>query len=69
MVLLNEFRRGMSAAHTGRNTCEVFGADAVTGKTWDRWFKKFRSDNFYLENARESWSSSGEADGILKKGD
>ncbi|XP_053428824.1 histone-lysine N-methyltransferase SETMAR-like [Nycticebus coucang] len=45
-----EFRRGSSAAQTARNTKEVFGKDVANERTVRRWFEKFRSGDFNLEN-------------------
>lgn len=53
-VMLYEFRQGTSAAETSRKLCDVVGRDAVTERTCARWFEKFRSGSFGLEDAPRS---------------
>ena len=50
VVLEYEFRRGTNTAQTVRNLIEVFGEDAPNQSTVSRWFTKFRSGDFGLEN-------------------
>ncbi|EYC32644.1 hypothetical protein Y032_0482g2274 [Ancylostoma ceylanicum] len=45
-----EFRRGLSAAEATQNIIKVFGKGAASERTVCRWFKKFRSGDFNLEN-------------------
>lgn len=45
-----EFRRGTNAAQTTRNVNEVFGKDVANERTVRRWFEKFRSGDFNLQN-------------------
>lgn len=44
-----EFWRGTNAARTTRNLNEVFGKDVANERTI-RWFEKFRSGGFDLQN-------------------
>jgi len=45
-----EFRRGTNAAQTARNINDIFGKDVANERTVRRWFEKFRSGDFDLEN-------------------
>jgi histone-lysine N-methyltransferase SETMAR len=45
-----EFRGGTNGAQTARNINEVFGEDVTNERTVQRWFHKFRSGDFNLEN-------------------
>jgi len=45
-----EFRRGSNAAQTARNIDIVFSDKMVNECTVRRWFEKFRSGDFNLEN-------------------
>lgn len=49
-IYLYEFKLGLSAAQTARNINTVWGKDSVNECTVQRWFKKFRSDDFSLED-------------------
>ncbi|XP_039309205.1 histone-lysine N-methyltransferase SETMAR-like [Solenopsis invicta] len=50
VVIEYEFRRGLTAAQTTRNIKNIFGEDAVKEHIVRRYFEKFRSGNFNLEN-------------------
>ena len=45
-----EFRRGTNATQTSRNVNEVFGKDVANERTVRRWFEKFRSGDFDIQN-------------------
>lgn len=45
-----EFRRETNARQTVRNINEVFGKNVVNERMVQRWFQKFRSGDFSLEN-------------------
>ncbi|GAU91265.1 hypothetical protein RvY_03555 [Ramazzottius varieornatus] len=45
-----EFRRGTNAAQTARNINNVFGEDATNERTVERWYARFRSGDFSLED-------------------
>ncbi|GAU97186.1 hypothetical protein RvY_08528 [Ramazzottius varieornatus] len=45
-----EFRRGTKAARTARNINNVFGEDATNERTVERWYARFRSGDFSLED-------------------
>ena len=45
-----EFRRKTTAVQTARNINEVFGEGVANERTVRRWFAKFRSGDFNLEN-------------------
>lgn len=48
--MLYEFRKGVNASKCKRNICEVYGEGTVDDRTCQRWFKRFRSGNFNLED-------------------
>ncbi|KAK6046700.1 hypothetical protein COOONC_15795 [Cooperia oncophora] len=50
VVLEYEFRRGSTAAQAVRNITVVFGEDAPNERTVRRWFAKFESGDFDLQN-------------------
>lgn len=50
IVMEYEFRRGSNATQTARNMKDVFGENAPNQSTIHRWFKKFKSGDFGLEN-------------------
>ena len=50
-IFLFKFKLGNTAAHTAVELCEAFGPSYVSVKTVERWFKKFRSGDFNLEDA------------------
>ena len=45
-----KFRRGTNASQTARNINETFGDNVANEQTACRWFKRFRSGDFSLEN-------------------
>ena len=47
--LLYEFKLGTSASSASCKLCTVFGEGAVSEKTAQNWFQKFRSGNETLE--------------------
>lgn len=53
-ILLFYFRRGKKAAEAGREICTVYGTDAINEKTCQKWFQRFRSGDFNLEDAPRS---------------
>lgn len=50
IVMEYEFRRGSTAAQTSRNMKDVFGDSAPNQSTISRWFTKFKSGDFDLDN-------------------
>ena len=50
-----EFRRGTNASQTARNIDEVFGDNVANERTVRRWFERFRSGDFSLENQHRGW--------------
>ena len=50
-----EFRRGTNASQTARNINEVFGDNVANEQTVRRWFDRFRSGDFSLENQPCCW--------------
>ena len=50
IVMEYEFRRKSTIGQTVRNMKDVFGDDAPNKSTISRWFEKFRSGDFCLEN-------------------
>ncbi|GFU18360.1 transposable element Tcb2 transposase [Trichonephila clavipes] len=49
-----------------RNLCDVFGVEAVTARTCQRWFLKCRLDNFSLEDEPSSERPSDVSDEVLR---
>ena len=49
-VMLYESKKGNSAAETARNIHSVYGEECVNERTCRRWFAKFRSGDFILED-------------------
>ena len=48
--LFYEFQLGHSAAEAYKNLCVVFGTNSASQHTCERWFTKFRSGDFSLED-------------------
>ena len=48
--MLYEFKKANSAAETARNIHSVYGEECVNERTRRRWFAKFRSGDFTLED-------------------
>ena len=48
--MLYEFQRGTSASQAARNICAAMGEDTVTYRTCLRWFNRFLSGDFSLED-------------------
>lgn len=53
-IMLFYFRKGKSAAQTVNKICSVYGDDAVGESTVRKWFARFRTGNFELEDAKRS---------------
>lgn len=49
-IMLFYYRKGKSAAKTQRKICAVYGENAVNSRTCQKWFAKFRSGDFSLED-------------------
>ena len=49
-IMLYEFKKGNSATETARNIHSVYGEEYVNERTCRRWFAKFRSEDFTLED-------------------
>ena len=54
-IMLYYFKRGKNAPETQKNICAVYGEGAVSDRTCQKWFEKFRARDFLLDNA--PWSS------------
>ena len=52
--MLFYFKRGKNAVKTCNKLCSVYGEDALTKRTWQKWFNKFRSGNLCVEESRRS---------------
>ena len=48
------FKNGKNAPATHKKICTVFGEGAVTDRTCQTWFAKFRAGDFLLEDAPRS---------------
>ena len=53
-ILLYYFKKGEDATETQKQICEVYGEGAVTDRTCQKWFVKFRAGNFLLDDT--PWS-------------
>ena len=62
--MLSEFKNGNSAAETVRNIHSVYGEECVNERTCRRWFAKFRSGDFTLED-KDRTGRPVEFDGTL----
>jgi histone-lysine N-methyltransferase SETMAR len=51
------FKKGKRAADTHRKLCRVYGVDAITERTCQIWFTKFRSENFLFQDVPRSGRS------------
>ncbi|KOC58644.1 hypothetical protein WH47_04080 [Habropoda laboriosa] len=50
-ILFYELPRGSTDMKTVKNVCEVYGEDAVKIRMCYKWFKKFRSGDFCLDDS------------------
>ena len=53
-IMLYYFKKGKNATETQEKICTVYGEEAVTDRTCQKWFAKFRAGDFSLDDA--SWS-------------
>lgn len=66
VIMMYEFRRGTRISNTVKNICDVFGENAVSIPTCERWFAKFKRGNFNLEDQPRSGRPSGIDDDIVR---
>ncbi|XP_052834133.1 histone-lysine N-methyltransferase SETMAR-like [Octopus bimaculoides] len=66
VVMLFLFKKGENAAKTCKNICEVYGDDAVGESTVRRWFAKFKTGEFSLEDDSRSGRPSKLDEEVLK---
>ena len=52
--MLYYFKKGKNTTETHKKICAVYGEGAVTDRTCQKWFVKFRAGDFSLDNA--PWS-------------
>lgn len=66
-VMLFYYRKAKSGAKTCRKICAVYGANAVTERTVQLWFNRFRTGNFDVKDApRSGRPITAKADEILQ---
>lgn len=53
-ILLFEFNRGANAAEAAKSICCVYGEGAITERTSQKWFSRFRNSNFDMSDAPRS---------------
>lgn len=53
-LMIFYFRKGKSAAQTVNKICSVYGDDAVGESTVRKWFARFRTGNFELEDVKRT---------------
>ena len=52
--MLYYFKEGKNATEMQKVICAVYGEGAVTDRTCQKWFEKFRAGDFSLDNAPRS---------------
>ena len=50
-MMLYYFKKGKNTTETPKKICAVYGADAVTDRTCQKWFSKFHAGDFSLADA------------------
>ena len=50
-IMLYYFKKGKNATETHKKICAVYGEGAVTDRTCQKWFAKFRAADFSLDDA------------------
>ena len=50
VIFLYEYKLGNNAAKAARNINQAFGENTVNDRKMQRWFEKFRSGDFSLQN-------------------
>jgi len=50
VLLLHEFRLGRKATEATSNICSTMGKDALSIRTAQHWFNRFKNGNFELED-------------------
>ena len=53
-IMLYYFKKGKNATETQKKICAVYGEGAVTDRTCQKWFVKFRTGDFPLDDAPRS---------------
>ena len=53
-IMLYYFKKGKNATETQEKICTVYGEEAVTDRTCQKWFAKFRAGDFSLDDAPRS---------------
>ena len=53
-LLLFHFNEQENASEAARNICKVYGEEAITERTAQKWFQKFREGIFNLDDAPRS---------------
>ena len=65
-LLLFFFRKGLSSGQTRKEICEVYGEEALSVRTCERWFGHFRASRFDLSDLPRSGRPSKVDDDILR---
>ena len=50
-IMLYYFKKGKNATETQKKICAVYGEGAMTDRTCQKWFAKFRAGDFSLDDA------------------
>lgn len=50
IIFLYDYKLGNNVAKAARDIHQAFGENIVNDRKVQRWFEKFRSDNFSLQN-------------------
>ena len=56
-IMFYYFKKGKNETETHKKICAVYGEGAVTDRTCQKWFAKFRAGDFSLDGASRSGSS------------
>ena len=54
VLLLREFLLGYKATEAAKNICSTIGEDALSIRTAQHWFNRFKNGNFELNDSRYS---------------
>lgn len=65
-ILLFFYRKGLKAAEAEREICAVYGNNALSESVCRKWFARFKSGNFDLEDAPRSGRPSEVDDNEIK---
>lgn len=65
-ILLYEYNKHNNATTATKNICQVYGKSSISVSQSQRWFKKFRSGNYSLQDDARSGRPMGFNEDVLK---